>query len=215
MRMTLIANARAVVSHWRTGARRYVRAGAMLMVPLLLLALFALAIPAGRADDADDGAAMFRRIATVLQHPRCLNCHTTTNFPRQGDDRHPHYWGVMRGADNRGVETERCVFCHASNNNNTNGIPGRPDWHLAPLTMGWEGLTPAELCHVLLDPVRNGNRSPRDVATHISTDRQFVAWAWTPGRNPAGVERQTPPIPHDEFARLVEHWVALGAACPK
>jgi hypothetical protein len=184
---------------------------------MLPLAFVRPAISAGPADDADanGGAALFSRIATVLQHPRCLNCHTTENFPRQASDRHPHYWGVVRGVDDKGAPTERCVFCHASNNNDTNGIPGRPDWHMAPLSMGWEGLSLPELCHVLLDPVRNGNRSAGDIATHIATDRQFVAWAWSPGRNPAGVDRDTPPIPHDEFAKLVKHWVALGAACPK
>jgi hypothetical protein len=182
---------------------------------LTLLASVGFAISAGRASDTDDAAALFGRIATVLQHPRCVNCHTTTNFPRQGDDSHPHYWGVVRGSENKGVAVLRCAFCHASNNNNTNGIPGRPDWHMAPLSMGWEGLSLPDLCRVLLDPERNGNRSPRDVATHIATDHQFVAWAWAPGRNPAGAERQTPPISHDDFARLVEHWVALGASCPK
>ncbi len=29
-------------------------------------------------------------VASVLRHPRCMNCHTFTEFPRQGDDRHRH-----------------------------------------------------------------------------------------------------------------------------
>jgi hypothetical protein len=80
--------------------------------------------------------------------------------------------------------------------------------------MGWEDLSPARLCEVLLDPIRNGNRSPAQIADHIAHDQQFVAWAWQPGRNPSGAPRTLPPIPREEFSRLVEHWVAAGAVCP-
>jgi hypothetical protein len=155
----------------------------------------------------------FERIATVLQSPRCLNCHTVTDFPRQGDDRHAHIFFVARGPDDRGLPVARCASCHGEANNDATGIPGRPDWHLAPLSMGWEGLSPAQLCHRLLDPAANGHRSPEQIAEHIAQDRQFVAWAWAPGRNVAGIERSVPPIPHDAFARLVEQWVAAGASC--
>jgi hypothetical protein len=163
----------------------------------------------------EDARTMFIRIATVLQSPRCLNCHTVTGFPRQGDDRHAHIFLISRGPDDRGWPFARCTSCHGDANNNATGIPGRPDWHLAPLSMGWEGLSPAQLCHRLLDPAANGHRSPQLIADHIAHDRQFVAWAWSPGRNLAGVERSVPPIPHDEFAHLVEHWVAAGAPCPQ
>jgi len=161
----------------------------------------------------DDASATFVRIASVLQSPRCLNCHTVTEFPRQGDDRHPHLWGVSRGADDRGWPHGRCISCHASTNNNGAGIPGRPDWHLAPLSMGWEGLSPTELCLVLLDPVRNGNRSAAQIADHIAHDHQFVAWAWEPGRNPSGADRTVPPISRDDLVKLVDQWVSAGAQC--
>src|SRR5215472_3559746 len=78
-----------------------------------------------------DSAVMFPRIASVLQHPRCLNCHTMTDFPRQGDDRHPHLFGVSRGPDDRGLPMGRCTSCHCSANNDATGVPGRG--HLAPL----------------------------------------------------------------------------------
>jgi hypothetical protein len=32
----------------------------------------------------------FQSMAEVLRHPRCMNCHTVTEFPRQGNDRHRH-----------------------------------------------------------------------------------------------------------------------------
>jgi len=162
-----------------------------------------------------NSAAMFTRIATVLQSPRCLNCHTVTDYPRQGDDRHAHIFFVSRGPDDRGFPSARCTSCHGDANNDATGIPGRPDWHMAPLSMGWEGLSPAQLCHRLLDPAANGHRSPEQIYEHIAFDRQFVAWAWSPGRNVQGVERSVPPIPHDEFAQLVKQWVAAGAPCPQ
>ena len=55
------------------------------------------------------GTAGWPEIYSVLTHPRCINCHTqapavlnNTNlrFPRQGDDRHPHLFGVVAGTTN-------------------------------------------------------------------------------------------------------------------
>jgi len=163
---------------------------------------------------APDAGALFARIATVLQSPRCLNCHTVTDYPRQGDDRHAHIFFVSRGPDDRGWPYARCTSCHGDANNNATGIPGRPDWHMAPLSMGWEGLSPSQLCHRLLNKRDNGNRSPEQVLDHIVNDQQFVAWAWSPGRNLAGVERSVPPMPRNEFDHLVEVWVHAGAVCP-
>ena len=42
-------------------------------------------------------AALFERMATVMTHPRCLNCHTNGAAPKQGDDRHLHIMDVVRG----------------------------------------------------------------------------------------------------------------------
>jgi hypothetical protein len=39
----------------------------------------------------------------VLTHPRCINCHTATNYPQQGDDRHRHFANVVRGPEGKGV----------------------------------------------------------------------------------------------------------------
>ncbi len=118
---------------------------------------------------------MFARIATVLQRPRCLNCHTVTDFPRQDDDRHAHVFAISRGPDDRECPTDRCTSCHDEANNDVTGVPGRPDWQLAPLRMGWEGLSPAQLYRRLLDPGANGHRTPQQIAEHIAGDRQFVA----------------------------------------
>jgi hypothetical protein len=44
---------------------------------------------ASGAPAASDGA-LFVEFVSVLRHPRCMNCHSRGDFPRQGDDGHPH-----------------------------------------------------------------------------------------------------------------------------
>jgi hypothetical protein len=166
---------------------------------------------AARGEAAPGGAAgtrAFTGIVAVLRHPRCLNCHTTTAFPRQGDDRHPHVNLVRRGPDDRGVPGQRCGTCHQAENNPASGVPGKPDWHLAPLAMGWEGLSDAQLCRALKDPRRNGGRDLRALAEHLERD-PLVAYGWDPG---AG--RQPVPIPREELAMLMAAWAGAGAPCP-
>jgi hypothetical protein len=65
--------------------------------------------PVGTSESVD---AMFEPVAQVLRHPRCLNCHTASDYPRQGDDRHPHRFLVARGQDDRGAYGKRCNECH-------------------------------------------------------------------------------------------------------
>jgi hypothetical protein len=48
---------------------------------------------------AEISAAAFESILPVLRHPRCMNCHSSGDFPRQGDDRHPHSMHIRRGPD--------------------------------------------------------------------------------------------------------------------
>lgn len=140
-----------------------------------------------------------------------MNCHTSTGFPRQGDDRHRHTMNVSRGADGHGAAGLRCGTCHQSANQAASGVPGAPDWHLAPLSMAWEGLTPAQLCRVLFDPGKGGLK-PAGLAAHLETS--FVRWAWSPGTDAHGRPRSTPPISHRAFVALARRWVATGAVCP-
>lgn len=156
-------------------------------------------------------AALFERMVPVLEHPRCMNCHTRTGFPRQGDDRHRHIMNVSRGPDDRGAAGLRCTTCHQTANQAASGVPGAVDWHLAPLSMAWEGLTPSQLCRVLFDP-RKGAMKPAQLAAHLQTP--FVLWAWSPGVNSHGQPRSTPPMSHQAFVALARRWVATGAACP-
>ena len=87
-------------------------------------------------------------------------------------------------------------------------IPGTKDWHMAPLSMGWTGLTPGALCASLLDPKKNGGRTGQKVIEHVRADA-LVLWAWTPGGN-----RKAPQMPHKTFVAALEAWLGKGAHCP-
>lgn len=158
------------------------------------------------APDSSAGEAAFAKVASVLRHPRCLNCHPAGDFPRQGDSRRPHAMKVTRGADNGGELGMRCSTCHAADN--VGLIPGAPHWALAPRSMAWEGLSDAELAAALKDPLKNGNRSLADLDKHLAEDA-LVGWAWSPGEN-----RQPPPLSRDEFLAAFRQWVAAGAPVP-
>jgi len=157
-----------------------------------------------------EGQQLFLRLATVFQDRRCLNCHTATDFPRQGDDGHRHIMLVRRGPEDKGAGGLPCGTCHRSSNSQA-GVPGADDWHLAPLRMSWEGLTVGEICRSLFDPARGG-MTPTALIPHLNTD--LVLWAWFPGVDLNGVARRPPPLRHDEFTALAKKWVSMGASCP-
>src|SRR5437870_6181168 len=62
------------------------------------------------------GLAAWQQVYSVLTHPRCINCHTATNYPQQGDDRHRHFANVVRGPAGKGVPALQCVTCHQEAN---------------------------------------------------------------------------------------------------
>ena len=64
-----------------------------------------------RADpNLAQGLAAWERVYSVLISPRCINCHTATNYPQQGDDRRRHFANVVRGGeDGRGVPALTCA----------------------------------------------------------------------------------------------------------
>ncbi len=160
-------------------------------------------------DDAG-AAAAFEAIVPVLRHPRCMNCHSTGDFPRQGDDSHRHTMQVRRGPDGDGVNAVKCSTCHQDHN--LPGLhmpPGAPDWHLPSpaMPMIWEGLTDHQLCELFKDPQRNGHRTPAQIVEHMHTP--LVLWGWTPG------DGRTPvPTPQHEFLAKIQEWAEKGAACP-
>jgi len=155
----------------------------------------------------------FAQMLTVMTGPRCQNCHTLTQYPRQGDDRHPHMFNVQRGPDNHGSPGQQCSVCHGQANNPVSGVPGANEvWRLAPLSMGWEGLPAGEICRHLKDPARNGNRTGAQVINHLKTN--LVMWAWIPGADPHGKARTLPPMPYAAFIEAAETWVRSGENCP-
>jgi hypothetical protein len=159
----------------------------------------------------EEGREKFRQMATVFQHPRCMNCHPGTDFPRQGDDRHRHTLNVARGPADRGAPGLHCATCHQSSNQTASGVPGAPDWHLAPPRMAWDGLSVGELCRALLDPARGGMK-PGQFIPHFQTG--LVRWAWSPGADSHGEMRDAPPIPYEQFMALTREWIDRGAPCP-
>jgi hypothetical protein len=177
-----------------------------------LVALGTLAACASRgaaSASGDEGShAAFQRVARVLRHPRCLNCHTLTEFPRVGDERARHAMNVQRGPEDRGMAAMRCSTCHQSVNQDLARVPGAPSWHLAPLSMGWEGLDDHALAEALKDPARNGGKHLAELLHHMAED-PLVGWGWDPG---AG--RLPVPVPRAEVVLAFEEWIDGGAVSP-
>jgi len=166
---------------------------------------------ASSATNAESIAA-FESILPVLHHPRCMNCHTGEPFPRQGDDEHRHTPNVARGPNDTGAAGLHCSACHQVENQAASGVPGAPDWHLAPVRMAWQGLSAGDLCRALQDPAR-GAMSPEQLRAHFNTG--LVEWAWAPGTDRTGKERTPPPVGRDEFIALTKAWIDAGAVCPQ
>jgi len=156
----------------------------------------------------------FDKMMQALTHKRCLNCHPSGDRPRQGEDSHYHYFGVSRGEDGHGVAALQCSTCHQPENNTFSGVPGAPHWHLAPLSMAWEGLSRAEIAESILDPKKNGGRSLQEIVEHMTEDK-LVLWAWEPGVDANGVPREKPPVSKEDFIQAVKDWAAAGAPIPR
>jgi len=169
---------------------------------------------AGRAE----GLAAWQKVYSVLTHPRCINCHTATNYPQQGDDRHRHFANVVRGPEGQGVPGLNCATCHQTANADSTGVPGAQGWHLAPLSMAWQDrddrvLSSAAVCRAVTDRSKNENLDGPGLLKHHA-EAELVRWAWTPGRRIDGKTRTTPPLSHAEFVEATRRWVEAGRPCP-
>ena len=159
------------------------------------------------------GLAAWQKIYSVLTSPRCINCHTATNYPQQGDDRHRHFANVIRGPKDNGVVALNCSTCHQSANADSTGLPGAHHWQLAPLSMKWQDLNDrplpsAEICR----SVKSQLDGPHLLKHHEG--EALVLWAWSPGRRPDGTMRTLPPLTHAEFVEATRQWVKAGTPCP-
>jgi hypothetical protein len=156
----------------------------------------------------------FDKMMAVLTHQRCLNCHPADDRPRQGEDSHIHNFEVRRGPDNHGVAALKCQSCHQDENNDFSGVPGAPEWSLAPIEMAWAGLSRVEIARSMLNPANNGGRSLEETVKHL-TEHELVLWAWEPGMDAAGNPREKPPVSKEEYIQAVKEWAAAGAVIPE
>jgi hypothetical protein len=170
--------------------------------------------PTMTAETKLEGARLYLQIHQVLIHPRCLNCHPKGDSPKQGDQRRIHTPPITRGPHDNGPLGLQCAECHQQANYAASGVPGAPNWHLAPISMAWEDKTPGELCRALLDQRTNGNRDLKATVRHLTQDK-LVAWGWEPGTGVDRTQREPVPIARAEFNRIVRAWAKAGAACPE
>lgn len=163
--------------------------------------------------DSQSSKEAFDKMMDVLTHQRCMNCHPNDNIPKQGDDRHPHYFGMARGESDHGFRATKCATCHQSENNGYSGVPGAPHWALAPASMAWEGLSRIKIAESMLDIETNGGKNHEELVKHMTED-ELVLWAWNPGVNANGEFREIPPVSEEEFKIAVKQWFAEGAVIP-
>lgn len=183
-----------------------------------------------------EGLAAWQKIYSVLTHPRCLNCHTATNYPEQGEDRHRHQFNVVRGPEGRGVPGltcgtchqgatskatggPNCAECHTGADLSATGVPGGHGWHLAPLSMAWQDsnnkpLSSAQVCRSVTDRARNENMGGPELLKHHD-EAALVRYAWLPGKLPDGTARALPPLTHAQFVEATRRWVEAGTPCPQ
>lgn len=192
---------------------------------LALAAMLALGVPACRSKpaanasartysdrDAAESRAAFVAAYPVFLHPRCMNCHPTSNMPLQGDDSRPHAQNVQRGPDGKGLYALKCANCHQpANMPGLNMPPGNPNWHMLPpeMPMVFEGKTPAQLARQLKDRRQNSGKTLEQLLHHVTEDK-LVLGGWDPGDG-----RTKPPMSHAEFTQLMRLWIEKGAAIPE
>jgi hypothetical protein len=168
-----------------------------------------------QAAPSPDGALRaFEVVRSVLQHPRCQNCHIPGNAPLQYDQGLTHEQNVLRGPDGRGAAAMRCSACHHDENlpaiYGDRVPPGAPNWHLPPpeTKMVFVGLSARDLCQVIKDRRATGGKDLAAMLAHIRDDK-LVAWGWNPGGR-----RTLPPATKEETVSAFKTWMDAGAPCP-
>lgn len=165
------------------------------------------------------GLAAWQQVYSVLTSPRCINCHTATNYPQQGNDRHRHFANVIRGPEGKGVARLNCASCHQETNADSTGVPGGHGWHLAPPSLRWQDindqpLSSGAVCRAVTDRSKNHGLNGHGSLKHHE-EEPLVLWAWHPGRRPDGTMRIPPPLPHAEFVAATRRWIEAGMPCPQ
>jgi len=179
-----------------------------------LLLVLAACASSSSSKPSGDPLAAFETVRSVLQHPRCQNCHPADDTPLQGDAGTPHNQNIQRGPAGIGMVGAECTTCHgAANPPASYGAhmpPGTPvGWRMPPpaTRMTFVGLSAKALCEQLKNPAHNGGRDLAKLRTHL--DDPLVQWGWEPG---AG---RTPiPTPRATFLAAFDTWAAAGGPCP-
>ena len=157
----------------------------------------------------------FEVVRSVLQHPRCQNCHIAGDSPFQDDRETPHDQGIVRGPTGRGAVGNECSSCHQKTNlpltYGEHAPPGSPGWRLPPpeTRMIFNGLSAREICRNLKSRRATGGRDLVSMREHIRSNRQ-VAWGWAPGAN-----RAPPPVSRADTVAAFKTWMDGGAPCPQ
>ena len=164
------------------------------------------------SDTTERSLALWEEAFKVVGHPRCMNCHNIDGPVTQGDAMMPHQPMIARGPDTFGNVGMKCSTCHGAENVDYVGaqgsIPGHDPWHVAPIEMGWQGLSSGEICEKIKNTDTNGDRTLEEIWEHHAKDG-LVGWAWEPGagRTPA-------PGTQELFGELTRAWIDTGAVCP-
>ena len=164
------------------------------------------------SNETERSLALWSETFKVVGHPRCMNCHNIEGPVTQGDAMMPHQPMIARGPDTFGNIGMTCSTCHGPENVDYVGaegsIPGHDPWHVAPIEMGWQGLSSGEICEKIKNTETNGDRTMEEIWEHHAQDG-LVGWAWDPGagRTPA-------PGTQAVFGELTRAWIDSGAACP-
>jgi hypothetical protein len=167
-----------------------------------------------RPVERQEALASFEVVRSVLQHPRCQNCHPAGDAPLQGDEGHVHLQNVQRGPEGRGMVGLECTTCHGPAN-----PPATYGAHIPPgVSTGWRmpkpdeklvfvGVAPAALCEQVKNPAHNGGKDQAALLHHL--EDPLVAWGWTPG-----VGRTAIPVSQRDFMSAWKTWARGGSPCP-
>src|SRR5262245_15125132 len=144
-----------------------------ILICMVLAVALVMLLPSGRTGAQTAGApvadaALFEKVAGVLRHPRCLNCHQR-EAPLQGDRGWQHIPKISRDAPTRADGRAACARCHAGEGPAT-GIPGVPGWRMPPVEAAWQDLTTAQLCQAIQSPHTNGARVLTALVEHLEHD---------------------------------------------
>jgi hypothetical protein len=181
---------------------------------LLLVGLLALAHaeepaePVAPTVSVEEGLSAYASVYSVLQHPRCLNCHPDGDVPLQTDQSTPHTMEITRLSVLSGLP---CMTCHRqtglSLSDTENLPPADPHWQMPAREQAFENRTAAQLCAQLTDPTQTGGRDLATLVEHVRSDH-LVQNSWHSPRTP-------PPISHDDFVAAFATWVEAGGPCPE